>query len=443
MPIVYVHGVSVRDEKGWEHLELLLRRYIAPTISDDPAGVSITRCYWGEFGARFRFGGVSIPNSPLRIMLKDRSISKFTMAQLGKLKETSQQAVNKVKMKTSGRHHSDLSPKQDALVAIDEDGLSEADASLDDFKLASLSPENLSNLLAQAVVSSGELDSEGTVIATLAADEIAHEDSTFAALQKCKNAQEEAKLMKELVVARYEKLIGTISLNRKKLPVLKEGILVNLLESVARTVHGAGFAVTRAAAEVKNPLNQFVTMFIGDVFAYLMERGDCRAPGWIPSTFIAALSEAQQNKIERGGEPLIVMSHSMGGQIVYDMVTHFLPKMDECKDIRVDFWCATASQVGLFEELKLFIESKEDFGLSTGQSVPYPDSAHLGYWWNVWDHNDFVSYSASSIIEKVDDEPYSTGMALVSAHGGYLQLPSFFRRFAKKLKTAKNRGWNI
>lgn len=435
-----MHGVSVRDERGWEHLELLLRRYIAPAISDDPSGVSITRCYWGEFGARFRFGGVSIPNSPLRIMLKDRSLSKFTKAQLGKLKETSQQAINKVKMSSSGPHT--VSPRQESMVVVDGTEGDNAEPA-EEFKLSSLSPENLSNLLAQSVVSSGELDGEGTVLATLAADEIAHEDSTFSALRNCKTAQEEAKLMRELVVARYEKLKGSISLNRKKLPVLKEGILVNLLESVARTVHGAGFAMTRAAAEVRNPLNQFVTTFIGDVFAYLMERGDHRAPGWIPSTFIAALSEAQQNKIERGGEPLIVMSHSMGGQIVYDTVTHFLPKMDECKDIRVDFWCATASQVGLFEELKLFLESKEDFGLSTGQCVPYPDAEHLGYWWNVWDHNDFVSYSAASIIEKVDDEPYSTGMAIVSAHGGYLQLPSFFRRFAKKLKTAKSRDWNI
>ncbi len=423
MPIVFVHGVSVRDDKGWEQLEILLRRYIAPLISDDAAGVTISRCYWGEFGAKFRFGGASIPNSPIMHLLKNRPLATFSKAQLGKIRDVSSRLL---KDDETGRRRLFRSQRQE---------------SQPEYTMASLNEEDLSNLLAQAVLTNGELDSEDSAIASLAADEIAHEPETRKALSECKNRSEEIQLLRERVAARYLKLKGHVKSSKSKLPILRDSLLVNMLESVARTAHGAGFVLTRAAAEARSPINQFVTSFIGDVFAYLTERGDAAAPGWIPTTLLAALAEAHDVKIARGGEPLIVMSHSMGGQIVYDAVTHFLPKLPEYQNVKVDFWCACASQVGLFEELKLFLESDNRYGIESGDAVPYPPSKHLGYWWNVWDHNDFVSYSTKSIIAGVDDEAYSTGMALVSAHSGYLTLPSFFRRFQKKLKKAKQLGW--
>ena len=39
----------------------------------------------------------------------------------------------------------------------------------------------------------------------------------------------------------------------------------------------------------------------------------------------------------------------------------FLCKNDEFKDIKIDFWCSTASQVGFFEELKLFLASDKKY----------------------------------------------------------------------------------
>lgn len=425
MPIVFVHGVSVRDDKGWEQLEILLRRYIAPLISDDAAGVTISRCYWGDFGAKFRFGGASIPNSPIMHLLKNRPLATFSKAQIGKIRAVSQRLLK-----------DDETGKRKLFRTARSEEPQE-------FKMASLSQEDLSNLLAQAVISNSGLDSEDSAIATLAADEVAHEADTYDALAKCDTRQEEIQLLRERVAARYLKLKGHVKSSKSKLPVLRDSLLINMLESVARTAHGAGFVLTRAAAEARSPINQFVTSFIGDVFAYLTERGDASAPGWIPATLLAALTEAHDIKVARGGEPLIVMSHSMGGQIVYDAVTHFLPRLPEYKDFKIDFWCACASQVGLFEELKLFLESDNKYGIESGDAVPYPPSSHLGYWWNVWDHNDFVSYSTRSIIAGVDDEAYSTGMAIVSAHSGYLTLPSFFRRFQKKIKKAKQLGWRM
>jgi hypothetical protein len=322
MPIIYVHGVFIRDDKGWDVTEGLLRQFIAPKIAKDPQNVLISRCFWGEHGAKFRWGGASAPTSPLREFMP-------------KL-------------------------KNDAL-------------------LTSLSG------------SSTKLKEKA----------------------RSKLAQIETELPQTVAEA-------------------KKQIVLSSTETIKRSANSGGYVAARAVAEIKSPMSRFVTMFIGDVLTYLTERGDYKSPGWIPSCFLASLTEARENQIERGGEPIIVMSHSMGGQIVYDTVTHFLPRMEEFKDTKIDFWAATASQVGLFEELKLFLESSEDHSMESGTPAPFPRQ-HLGYWWNVWDHNDVISYSVRGMIEDVDDESYNTGMFVVGAHGGYLELPSFFRKFARKL----------
>src|SRR2546428_6672852 len=87
MPIVYVHGVSIRDDREWDDLEQLLRRYIAPKIADDPENVSISRCYWGEYGAKFRWCGASAPSSPLRTAFG----AQQTKATIDKLRHVSLQ----------------------------------------------------------------------------------------------------------------------------------------------------------------------------------------------------------------------------------------------------------------------------------------------------------------------------------------------------------------
>ena len=125
----------------------------------------------------------------------------------------------------------------------------------------------------------------------------------------------------------------------------------------------------------------------------------------------------------------------MGGQIAYDVVSAFLPAKH--KDIKVYFWCATASQVGFFEEMNLFLASDRKFSKKTGKATPL-SKANLGRWWNAdRDHNDILSFTTEGIFAKgIDDGEFKTGMSLLTAHGGYLQRPSFYRQLADRLETA-------
>ncbi len=125
----------------------------------------------------------------------------------------------------------------------------------------------------------------------------------------------------------------------------------------------------------------------------------------------------------------------MGGQIVYDCITHFMPRHCELKRTVVDYWVATASQVGLFEELGLLIEQHPDTGTGKGR-VPFPSPHRLRHWWNVWDHVDPLSFTADPVFKGVKDEPYSSGGIFLAAHGNYLSRGSFFRKFRENLAAA-------
>lgn len=191
----------------------------------------------------------------------------------------------------------------------------------------------------------------------------------------------------------------------------------------------------RFVTELRPPLNQLGAQFFGDVMCYLNFRGNASQPGPIPLRMLDALSKAQAVK-EETGEPIIVLSNSMGGQIMYDVVTHFLPRLPQYSSIHVDFWCSVAAQIGLFEELKLFLASSPEYGKAQGNRVPFPDRKHLGTWWNVWDVADVISYSVHDIIEGVDDTPFDVRKPLFEEHIGYLQQDAFYSLFAQRLRQA-------
>jgi hypothetical protein len=191
---------------------------------------------------------------------------------------------------------------------------------------------------------------------------------------------------------------------------------------------------SKVAADLRPPLDNMIALFMGDVFCYLSKRGNVDAPGDIPMRVLEHLMTAQAIK-DKTGEPLVVLSYSMGCEIIYDILTYFLPNIDKFGHIKIDYWCGAASQVGLFEELKLFLNSSDNYGRDHNNRVPFPNRNHLGYWWNVWDPEDFLSYSVHDIIENVDDSRYLVGKSLFSEHLGYLLEKRFYETLAEWIRS--------
>lgn len=219
-----------------------------------------------------------------------------------------------------------------------------------------------------------------------------------------------------------------------------------LPEALKRLVDLGGHFFTRLIEPARKPLNKQVTLFLGDVFTYLAMRGTPENPGDITKQLLGTLKRAHDNKTEKEEyEPLVVISHSMGGQLVYDAVTYYLPEMSKIpeyesyKDIRIDFWCATASQVGLFKEMKLF-QADITNPFQSAEKPLFPDK-HLNLWWNLWDANDYLSFTTGSLFDEVIDDLYDSGRSFFKAHTSHFEQPDFYKQLALMLKEAKKAEW--
>lgn len=413
MPIVFVHGVATRDpQASFPEIESYLRRYVAPALSPDPETVPVLYSYWGDVAAHFAYGGISRPRSMLLGQGAD-DVSSTQAALLAAVADSpwpSQAAAPAKSALTSGRQAGGAAAPRPSTLGDDA----------------------LSDLLV-AWVGTSTPDATLRAQRVIAADEIAHDPAVRQRLQSAADAAAECQLLLDAVRQRMQGPAAG-ALVAQGVPEWLTRLGDGLDEAMGRTASAPGAVASLLAGELRNGLNDFVTSFFGDVFVYLGQRIEADGgPGAIQRIFLDRLREARQAQRDRKGEPLLVLTHSMGGQVVYDALTWFVPRDPELADLKVDLWCATASQVGLFEELRLFkADTPKD---QPGVPKPFP-AAHLKDWWNVWDPNDFISYTVQGIIEGADDRPYFSGMSLIGAHSGYLQRPSFYRMLRERLEVA-------
>ena len=160
------------------------------------------------------------------------------------------------------------------------------------------------------------------------------------------------------------------------------------------------------------------------VFVYLKDR-EIEGGGKILNTVKESLIKAQRAK-SQDDDKLVVIAHSMGGNIVYDILSHFEP------GIEVDVFVTVGSQVGMFEELKLFKSSDDQIG-APGK-VPLPQN--IKKWINVFDVNDLLAYSTDRIFDCSEEFKFSSKTPAWSAHTTYLASPEFHQRLQHRITEA-------
>jgi hypothetical protein len=191
-------------------------------------------------------------------------------------------------------------------------------------------------------------------------------------------------------------------------------------EAVARM----GRAATRAAVARYRPrVHRKVSLFLGDALSYLGQREEHGADGPIATVVAGALAEAMA---ARGGDDdlLVVIAHSMGGTIVYDLLSNLRT------DLRCDVLITVGAQVGLFAELGLLPAVRPPADPLTSRVPPLPGDVR---WLNVYDPQDPLAFVAGRIFSNVTDRPFSTGRSVLGAHSSYFAGPRFFEMAAEWL----------
>jgi hypothetical protein len=390
MPLVFIHGVSTRDKPGYRKTErmrdALFRKFALTQITTEPATAFITNPYWGVHGASFAWNLRSIPENGLESLGADEEIT-VGLLESHPPAERADQILVQVAAEGS------LEDAVDLLWAAQAPHASEVEAT----ELAEL---------AVATAGYARDNPHPDWITTLGNDEefvdqlATHVEASVSHVPGKAAAEE------------WEALGGRRSL-RDHL-----GEALSRISSI-----GGRTAATPAIRMVRRPLTRSLATFVGDVFAYLDRRGTPAAPGPIVQVITAALDDATA-RVKPADRPLVVVAHSMGGNIAYDILTRFRP------DINVDALVTVGSQVALFEELKLFGVSDPAIKGPQGR-VPKP--GNIGAWLNVFDKNDVLGFAVNRVFADVTDYKYSTGGA-IRTHGMYFTLLSFHDRLAERLR---------
>jgi hypothetical protein len=382
MPIVFVHGVNNRNGDEYRDNEAgrngFLREIVAPALGLPPKELYLANPYWGGDAAQFAWNMAVLPDA------------SENYRQFGAGEET--EALGRtIELVSQYSVHGGVvdNARRDFAKTVD--------------------------LLYGATLAGAKTEDEARLIATSYRQAVqytaANPSPTWLETVSDENF---ADVLNSRVHADDEEMFGAGGF----LDQLKEG-----LSRLSNALPSAGTELLGRLARKK--LNVTVTRFAGDAFVYLTKRGTPQSPGPIVDVVLKAIREAAAQKTAHDPN-LVVIAHSFGGEIVYDILTHF------ATDLEIDVLITVGSQVALFEEMKLYIASSATIPPNPPDGkVPKP--ANLKRWLNVFDTNDVLSFRVEPVFSDAHDFLYDTGYSAFQAHGGYFLQPSFYARLAARL----------
>lgn len=385
--LVFVHGVNVRKdpdnndyEEGVEHRDKAFR-----SIAFEGSDLTIYNPYWGEFGAPDEYKALDMGGDMALSLESDSPYSGDTRSSDADLKNT-------ISLLTAAQQ--DFFALANSLSVILNDPASncyDADLAL---ALANyvLLYEKQSK---EEVLSGGQStrESPGWV-----------NDGSVANDQEFLERLENEALFE---AQRTEQSLG-----------LKGA----LKKAGGWLAHRAADIAGGAVADLARNMTPKLALFLGDAFIYLDENSEARAQMQevVLDAIIAAGLAAKAD-----GSPLVLVGHSMGANILYDMLKS--PAMvDKIKaqvgdDFSVNLFLTVGTQVGLLQELGLFGDAE----------ASRPDSCK--YWWHVYNEMDVLSFGAAGIFDGVIQFSCDTNANIINAHGAYFTSPVFQKRLHKRL----------
>ncbi len=429
MPLVFVHGVSVRAGPSYERQQRFrdaaFRRHVLPR-QDTP----IHNPYWGDVGAKAAWNHASLPGDPLLVLEALGPQETVTVEQVLISEEAAGYTQPDSVLLDVARQ--DFQEAIDLLVssAIEESGIDAralvaVASELSDYAERNPSPAWIS----QVGHDHAFLDRlrEETRLESVERGHGAPrpDDQRTAPRQGEQHAANRAgEQAGPRATERRTGRTGGALIAPPPFdpgPTLQEQL--DVWDALARAIERVREAVAdwrwgQPGRSLRRLVQPYLTHFVGDIFVYLKERGTPARPGAIIERVSDAIAAAAREV--RPGDPLIIVAHSMGANVVYDVLTSFL------KGVRVDTLVTVGNQIGWFEEMKLFAASDP--------AVPGPHRSRVarpvgvGRWLNVIDTSDYLAYAAEPIFDGVEDVTFTTGRGPLAAHTEYFKDVGFFQR---------------
>jgi hypothetical protein len=392
MPLVFVHGVNTREDTSYREnqkvRDSLFRRFALDEIVSDPGQVKIENPYWGQYGARFAWNHACLPDDRYEQFGSEEIIFGEIVAEIVPNIATQ---PNQLLLTVA---------RESLLKAVDCLWLAAAYTDVQQSVVAPLTA------MSWKAVNYAEANPRPTWL------EGAANDDQF--LDRLLDAIEAWTPSTTMITTANQTEVESFGIS-----------------DIWNHMKAAGTQLANAAAgqvvqAVRPWGHQRVALFLGDVFEYLNSRGHVGSEGKIVKEVGDAFRRAAA-AIEAGkDDKLIIVAHSMGGNIAYDILSYFLP------DLECDLLLTVGSQVGLFEELKLFRSSDKQVPSLTQKQVTNPKN--IKHWLNVVDPVDVLGYSTSRIFSGSRDYIFSTGTHPLSAHSMYFYRPSFHQRLSERIR---------
>ncbi len=433
MPLVFVHGVHTRKGESAEEQaryyqteDIRTRMFLAKALADYPRArdeanpIRIFNPYWGDFGARFDPNLASLPR------MKTETFGSDDAALFDAVCETLPIAAVQAMAPSQGGVASRSPPAEDSLLVTVSRETSLADAL-----------EVLTAACMAVPTAAAENDARVAFLQSALdyAEQNQHppwliQKDRFENFTVATDSQLLAKLT-TLLPGQGSETFGGPNLFQKVLEGLHrvgKRAASGLAGALGGTVAGGLLLGVPGIARALRPTaTRHAGMFLGDVFEYLTHRDD-------PANEIHA--ELRKDieaaaRLRAPDDPLILVAHSLGGVLLYDLLTHYWPQ-DNLP--AVDVLVTVGSQVALFKDMGQYAEDRagrrhpppaeEDVPAPAArEAVParglIPRPSCVARWINVFDPLDVLGFTTEGVFDGVENYTFDNRATVLSSHGRY------------------------
>lgn len=411
MPVVFVHGVSTRDGHQYRRdvaiRRELLRRYLVGPLAGRfgwSTAMEIVFPYWGglaaEFSGRHRHESKDSsergeePGPPAHPSLR----------LVGDLAESAIRSIKKLDFEeVLDRALTTVFSKEDA------------------------------ELPGRSLREPADSDAIGDAMLVVAAHDLAEDPQVRAAMEEPDRAGAMIENIRKLLEDRYLAGLHRLSGPGGACSPAPTGTAGHWSDKARERVKGLFECLREARGHIaesplvtacRDNLHGPVVRMLGDIYAYISSRGTPEQPGPIVRLVVDALRSTPRRSPD---EPLIVITHSMGGNILYDILGRYET------DLHIDAWISVGGQVGLYEALNSFHFDRRDLRVPFLHDSAEPD---VGIWLNVCDPADPLTFRAEGVFKCVRDIEFCSGEGILSAHNAYFRRPAFYRLILAHLTRA-------